>query len=335
MSGVDDGLTLVADIGGTNLRLGLSRRGAASVLEADSVRIGRGAEQPSLIAALESYLREQGVRPTRAVLAVAAPLLDDHVQFTNSAWSFSRTELGRALGLRHLRVVNDFAAMSAAVPELPATAFCPIGAVAPCSLTDGAARIVAILGPGTGLGVGLLLRRDGRSLIVDTEGGHVGFAPTSALEVEIWRRFVARHGRVSNERLVSGPGLAALHHVLGEIDGVAVHEVSPEQVLAGARAGQRDCLRTVECFVAILGGVAGDVALATGARDGVYLAGGLVAPLLPWLRSGLFRRRFDDKGRVAATVRGAPTVALLHEHIGLLGAGAIASSDRVALARGD
>lgn len=334
MSGADDTLALVADIGGTNARFALSRRGAATVIDVDSIRVCRGSDQPSLAAAIHDYLRAQGVRPARAVLAVAAPVVDDRVQLTNSPWSFSCSGLAHEVGLAALQVVNDFAAMSAGVPELPASALQPLGPLGPYSLTDAAARVVAILGPGTGLGVGLLVRRDGRSLIVDTEGGHMAFAPTDELEVEVWRRLVARHGRVSNERLISGPGLAALHQVLAEIDGRPAAPLSPEQVVAGARAGAADCVRTVLRFVAILGGVAGDVALAGGARDGVYLAGGLVAPLLPWLQGGTFRQRFEAKGRVAAAVVGAPTTAILHEHTGLLGAGAIASTARIALARG-
>jgi glucokinase len=181
-------------------------------------------------------------------------------------------------------------------------------------------RNYAVIGPGTGLGVGGLVIRDGRCLALETEGGHAGFAPGTDEEIRILERLSARFGRVSCERLVSGPGLINLHRALCELDGVAAPDLQPADITARAAQGDARSMRAIELFCAVFGAMAGDLVLTHGAWDGVFLAGGLVPRLLEVLPSSAFRARFQAKGRFAATMAKVPSLAVVHPWSGLLGA---------------
>ncbi len=181
-----------------------------------------------------------------------------------------------------------------------------------------------MLGPGTGLGVGALIEREGRAYALETEGGHVSFAAGNDLEAQLLERLAQRFGRVSNERLVSGIGLSNIHRALAEIAGDPMPELAPEEISAGAADGEPRCRRTLEVFCGVFGAIAGDLALTLGAWDGVFLTGGLVPKLLDELKDSSFRRRFEAKGRFSDAMSRVPTVAVLHPHAGLLGAAAFA-----------
>ena len=202
---------------------------------------------------------------------------------------------------------------------------CSVGSPVAPSADDGGDRTFAVSGAGTGLGVGVLLRRDGRWSALATEGGHAGFAPATPGEIAILEELAADFGRVSNERLISGAGLVNLHRALGRIDGGAPATVSsPEAITAGAAAGDPRCQRTVDTFRDVFASVAGDLVLTFGAWDGIYLSGGLVPVLLPALRDPAFRRRFEAKGRYAEAMAPVPVFAVLHPQPGLLGAAMVA-----------
>ena len=181
-----------------------------------------------------------------------------------------------------------------------------------------------MIGPGTGLGVGGLVMRDGRCLALETEGGHAGFAPGTDEEIRILERLSARFGRVSCERLVSGPGLINLHRALCELDGVAAPELQPADITARAAQGDARCMRAIELFCAVFGAMAGDLVLMHGAWDGVFLAGGLVPRLLEVLPSSAFRARFEAKGRFADWLRPVPAWLVLRPDAAMLGLEALA-----------
>jgi glucokinase len=190
--------------------------------------------------------------------------------------------------------------------------------------------VLGIMGPGTGLGVGVLVVRDGRALVLETEGGHVSFAPGSAEQAAVQRVLARRFGRVSNERLVCGAGLLNIYQALCELRARPAIAGTPEAVSAAAEAGtDAEAARAVGMFTEILGAAGGDLVLTTGAWDGLYLAGGMVRPLLRWLEGGAFREQFRNKGRFAAAMERVPTIAVLHEHAGLLGAAALALDARI------
>jgi glucokinase len=312
------------------VRFALASRDARDGLLPGTVAEFAVAQFGSLLEAAGHYLRGRGVAPTRAVLGAAGPVVAGEVRITNNPWKISAAEVRAALSLDSLRLVNDFALMGAAVPRLPADALRSLGPPATPVDDFSAARVVAIMGPGTGLGVGVLVVRDGRALILETEGGHVSFAPTSDEQAAVQRVLAGRFGRVSNERLVSGGGLLHLYQALCMLHASPAIAASPQAVSAAAAIGtDRVAVHAVELLVEILGGIAGDLVLTVGAWDGLYLAGGLVRPLLHWLAQGTFRQHFVNKGRFAAALERVPTYAVLHPHAGLVGASALALDERI------
>jgi glucokinase len=316
---------LLADLGGTNVRFALVDPLRPNPLAGCAVGKFRVADFPDFASAAQRFLAAGEATPRHGVLAVAGPVAGDRARMTNHPWVVSRRELMARLGLADLLLVNDFAAMGMAVTLLEAGDLHPLGASPLAPVVAGEARSVAVLGPGTGLGVGALFWRGGRALPLHSEGGHVGFAPAGEEEIGILRHLARAFGRVSNERLLSGAGLVNIYRALAAMDGAEVGNPAPEDITRGAADGtDRRATRTLEVFCEVLGSVAGDLALAYGAWDGVYLAGGLAPVVLPWLEGGGFRRRFEDKGRYADELARVPTQVITHPQPGLLGAAAFA-----------
>lgn len=314
-------LALVADVGGTNARFALTDLSAPTpqLLQAQSLR---NADYASLQHAAEHYLSDVHGTPRHAAIAVACPVNTDEIRLTNRAWSFSRRELQQRLGLDELRMLNDFGAVAWAVPALrPDELVCLHG--------DAAAPLrgpVTVLGPGTGLGVALLNGSQERGWqVVETEGGHVSFAPLGEEEHRIVRWLTARFGRASTERLLSGNGLSHIDAALrgedtGPAEGPTIALRAPEAIVAAALEGRdHDARRALARFCAVLGSVAGDAALIHGART-VMIAGGIVPRFVPFLRSSAFRERFLEKGRFAAYLESVVINLVTHPHPGLLGA---------------
>lgn len=325
MTGVMDSPILVADIGGTKARFALSAAGPGRGPHLWAMHEFWVDHFDSLAEAIQYYLtRLHEPLPRRAVIAVASPVTGGHIQFSNSPWSFSIAALQAEAGLEKLEVINDFAALGRAIPYLEAADLRAIGAVPEPLLHDEHERQCAVLGPGTGLGVCRIVLRQGPPLVLETEGGHIGFAPADAYEAAILAFLLRRYPRVSVERLISGPGLENLHAAVCTIDDSPRSAGGPVEIIAGAQRGEATCTRAVELFCSILGSFAGDVALLHGAWHGLYLGGGMTARLLPWIRNGAFRQRFEAKGRFEALMRGIPTHAITHAQPGLLGAAACA-----------
>jgi glucokinase len=323
---------LLADIGGTNARFALADLGgdaatgdgAATVLREGSVREFAVAQFPSLPETARHYLGEVGARPEFAVMAVAGRVDGDEARITNHPWVISGQRTRLALGLADLRLVNDFAAQAMAISLLRADDVVPIGGVGWHDTDPAGDRTYAVIGPGTGLGVGGLLRRDGRWYPLQTEGGHVSFAPGTPEEIAILQTLSGEFGRVSAERIVSGMGLVNLYRALSLIAGEDPGPLTAPDVTARAAAGDPRCARAIDVFCAVFGACAGDLVLTLGAWDGVFLAGGLVPRLLRELQHSGFRQRFEHKGRFSPTMARIPTLAVLHPQPGLLGAAATA-----------
>jgi glucokinase len=317
---------LVADVGGTNVRFALSEKDDPLSVASGDVSAFEAAALDSLVDGATQYLDRLDKRPRAAVLACAGPVRNQQVRLTNSPWVISAGEVRERLGLDWVHLVNDFAAMSAALPVLPRAYLGSLGKPEVPVIDLRRPAVFAVIGPGTGLGVSALLVREGKMHIIETEGGHTGFAPETREEIGVCSLLMRRFGRVSNERLLSGPGLLNLYTCLCEIDGVAVELATPEQVTDAADAASSVQAReAVEMFCSILGSVAGDVVMTCGAWQGIFLAGGVITELLPWLERGDFRERFEQKGRLSATMEPVPTVAVTHELAGLVGAAAIAA----------
>lgn len=305
----------VADIGGTNARLGIAT-GLDGLVE--GVRVYACAEHADFAALARRYCSDTGeVLPPHACLAVAGPVDGNKVRFTNSPWGIDGDELAAVLGLAHCELVNDFAALAYALPWLQAGDLAPVGLAKP-AIGD----IRLVLGPGTGLGVSALIEKGGRRLALASEGGHIGFAPFDALEIELLRWFGDRYGRVSMERLLCGTGLEQLHAALGEIEGnvrpaVGAMQIS-ERGLADAASSERE---TLNRFLGLLGSFAGDLALVTGAGT-VFIGGGIVPRLHAVLPASPFRQRFTAKGRFSTRLAAVPTSLIIAETPALRGCAA-------------
>jgi glucokinase len=278
-------------------------------------------EHPTFLGGVKAFLDGCDIKPTGGVLAVAGPVTDGEIDLTNSPWRVSEAEL-QTLGLNPVCLINDFEALAWGAPVVPADQLAALGG--PASGDPHAA--IAVLGPGTGFGVSALARdHHGREIAMPTEGGHACFAPGDPIEDEILRILRRRYERVSIERLICGPGLLNMHRALAEIDGRETHVDDPAQITTEALENPNShCGATLARFCAILGAVAGDIALTTGARGGVYIAGGIAPRILPFLKASPFRERFERKGRFQDYMAAIPTQVILHKHAALLGAARVA-----------
>ncbi|MBV9331700.1 MAG: glucokinase, partial [Alphaproteobacteria bacterium] len=221
-----------------------------------------------------------------------------------------------ALGFTHALLVNDFAALAFAAGHIPANELKTIGP----ELAGLAGEPVSILGAGTGFGVSALARWKGRAAPLATEGGHIGFAPSNARERALLDVLAARFPRVSIERLLSGPGILNIYSGLGEIEGKPAQAADAAEVQRRADAGDRLAEESLALFLSVFGAVAGDIALAHGARGGVYIAGGIAQKLEARLSKSRFRECFEDKGRLASYVKPIPTRLILSEDAAFIGA---------------
>ena len=309
---------LAVDLGGTHVRCGLAR-----VEPGPRVRWLRRAQEDTaryagLEQALAAFLGAGAERPARAAVAVAGPTDGYSAQMTNLPWRLDAAALGQALGMP-VRLLNDFAAAAHGLAALQADelVFLQEGSVDP-------AGTQVLLGAGTGLGVALLAGAGGARQVLAGEGGHADFAPNDAQEARLWAFLHARHGHVSWERVVSGRGLALLHEFVcaerGLPDLYAGSADKPAAIGAAALAGADAAAREAgEMFARAYGAVAGNLALLTLPRGGVYLGGGITPKLLPLLQSH-FLPAFRAKGRFASLLQGFPVVVVRADDLGLRGA---------------
>lgn len=307
-------VSLFADIGGTNARFTLLGPNGSELASAALNCV----EYPSLDSAVVAFLAKHapGAHPTEAVLAVAAPVCGDQITLTNRDWCFSVSKTRNALGLERLEVVNDFAAQAMALPSLTPDDWAAAGGG---DAEPGAP--MAVLGPGSGLGVaGLVPSPGGRWVVVSGEGGHATIAPANDREADVLSLLRRRIGHVSAERVISGPGLVNLYQSLCELEGRHAATFSPSDITTAAQSGGNSlCVEATAMFFSFLGIAAGNLALTLGARGGVYIAGGIVPQLLDLIDHSPFRARFEEKGRFSTWLSRIPTRVILHPRPAFLG----------------
>lgn len=305
-------LLLIADIGGTNARFAVAQDRTYQNLSHVEV-----AKYPSLHDALTEYLDAlpEALRPRDGALAIAAPVFGDRVALTNHGWAFSISELQSSLGFATLTVVNDFAATAMAVPHLPDGDIFVVGP--PAAHTNGP---IGVIGPGTGLGVSSLVPNGKDWLLLPGEGGHVSLPASSKEESAIIDVLRARWPHVSAERVLSGAGLVNLYEALCTIEGRVPLSMTPADVTDHAvKQTDEICVRAFAHFCAMLGTVAGDLALTIGATGGIYIAGGILLRFKEAFAASPFRERFEAKGRFSDFMRRIPTRLILEESPALLG----------------
>lgn len=307
---------LVADVGGTNVRF--ARVGPDG--RPGDLLTFRAEDHEGLADAALAYLEATKTlpRPREAAFAVASPITGDTVTMTNRNWSFSIKALRERLGLDRLEVINDFMAVGLSLPRLHDGDVIKVGGGE--AVAD-APR--AVLGPGTGLGVSLLVPAAGRWLALAAEGGHATMAPADDRESEVLRLLRMRYSHVSIERVVSGQGLVNLYETLTMLDGVRADALEPEDISRRAADGAPYCTEALEMMCRMLGTAASDLALTAGARGGIYIGGGIVPRLGDMFMQSGFRRRFESKGRFTGYVSAIPTWVIVNPVPAFLGLAAL------------
>lgn len=306
-------IRLVADIGGTNARFALLDDAGMPA----QIQVLECAGYPDVGSAIRAYLAKVGgVQPVSAVIAIANPVTGDRIAMTNHHWSFSVSALKAECGLDSLLVVNDFAALAMSLPFLERQDLVQVGG-------GGAIpnETIGVIGPGTGLGVAGLVKTGAAWQPLAGEGGHVTLAAANDFESEILALVRRRWGHVSAERLLSGPGLPLLREAISALHNKAVEPLSPAEITYRAISGlDMLCQDTVTMFCAMLGSVAGNLALTLGARGGIYLGGGILPQLGPFFLQSPFRARFEDKGRFAGYLADIPCYVIHSKQPALIGA---------------
>lgn len=308
---------LVGDIGATNARFALVDPGRKIA----HIRVLAASDYDGIAEAIDAYLAaEADGRPDQAILAVASPMTGDRISFTNSPWTFSILELQRRLGMR-LQVINDLTATALAVPKLSEQERVQVGPGQPVREAP-----IGIIGPGTGLGIGALVRAGQGWITISSEGGHVTMAPGDARESAVLDLMRRRFDHVSAERVISGPGLVNLYNAVCETEGVPSASYTAAQI-TGSGASGRDprCQETLAMFCAMLGTIAGNLALTFGARGGIYISGGIVPRLGAAFAQSDFRARFEQKGRMRDYLAPIPTYVITHAVPAFLGAATLLS----------
>lgn len=304
---------LVADVGGTNTRIALFD------------------EQSGDFSAVQSFVNRQYDRlqdlvidwmdgldraPVNGCIAIASALDGDDVRMVNMDWEFSRAAFASDTGLAHITWINDFVGNAYALPYLAASDRIELHPGKP-----GDPQKHAVIGPGTGLG-GATVQRDGDGwLATACEPGHAGLSPASAIELALFEALLAEYGNVYAELLVSGPGLQRLYRTLARVTDREAGELSPAEISERAINGEDAlCVDALNLFCSLLGSACGDFVLSSGAYGGLYLAGGIVPRIIPFLQHSDFHQRLCSKGAMNPLLQRVPVYAITAEHPGLIGA---------------
>jgi glucokinase len=311
---------LVADVGATNARFGLvSPKGV--VLHTRTLVV---ADHPTIGDSITAYLGERGAlpMPRQGAIAIASTITGDRVAMTNHPWSFSIAALKSQLGFDRLEVINDFTALALALPHLSSEDRRPIGGGA-----SSAGAPIGVLGPGSGLGVSGLIPASAGWIALAGEGGHATMAPATDRESAVLDRMRRHFDHVSAERILSGPGLVNLYNTLTMLDGVPSKGYTAAQITDPA-IGAADplCAEATSLFCAMLGTMAGNLALTLGARGGIYIGGGIVPRLGQRFAESPFRARFEAKGRFSQYLAAIPTYVVTHPLPAFLGCAAVLAS---------
>jgi len=311
---------VAADIGGTNARFAIAEVERGHVVSLGEPVTLRTADHASLQTAWQAFAATLG-RPTprAAALSVASPITGDVIRMTNNPWVIRPSLIPERLGADVYTIINDFGAVGHAVGQLPHEDFEHLcGPDAPLP----AEGVTTVCGPGTGLGVAQVFKTAGKYLVLPTEGGHMDYAPLDGIEDAILKRLRRTFTRVSTERIVAGPGIVAIYETLASLEGRAIRERTDKEIWTDALDGDDSlALAALDRFCLALGAVAGDLALAHGAK-GVVIAGGLGLRIKDKLLRSGFDQRFVAKGRFQQLMAAIPVKLITHPQPGLFGAAA-------------
>jgi len=320
----DKTMVLAGDIGGTKTNLGLFRRGKRrpllKVLETYSSR-----KAPNLESIIDDFLKKHLASLAGACFGMAGPVKNGRCRTTNLPWDVSERKIKNRFGWGRVRLINDLTATAYAVPLLTKGELFPLN-----QRKTTKEKNLGLIAPGTGLGMALLVWGDGHYMPVPSEGGHSDFAPKDGAEAALWQYLHQRVGHVSLERVLSGPGLFIIYCWLkftgqeAEPPWLAqrINEDDPSRVIAEAALVAKDplCVKTLNLFVSILGGAAGNLALTGLTKGGIFLGGGISPKILPKLEEDIFMHAFTNKGRFKGLLQEIPVHVILNDKAALLGA---------------
>jgi len=320
-------MLLVGDIGGTKADMAILsvERGPRDPIASARLPV---ADYASLESLARSFVDQTGTSVDRACFGVAGPVVDGRVVGTNLPWIVDEGRIGRRLGLRSVKLLNDLEAIANGIPLLQGEDIHTLSAG--IRVEHGT---LAVIAPGTGLGESYMLWDGRRYRAYPSEGGHADFAPNTALECELWRYLHERHGHVSYERVCSGVGIPNIYAFLkdsGRADEPAwlaerlgeAGDATPVIVTTalGKEPDCEICRLTLETFISILGAAAGNLALCLMATGGLYLGGGIPPRIIQALDRPPFLKAFWNKGRLEPVARRVPVHVVLNARVGLLGA---------------
>lgn len=325
--------TLVADIGGTNARFAFAHTSKASRPTLTCIDTLKCADFSNVSDAIQCYLStysHEG-RPEQACFAVAAPVSQDRIDFTNNHWAFSTEELAKHFSFHSFHVINDFEAIAHSLTHLTNNDWLNVGGVQLSTVDNGKPKKqYAVVGPGTGFGVAGLSVKGASQEVLVTEAGHMGLSPGDEIEVALFKILMHRFQRVTIGHVLSGPGIVNLYQAMAELHDVQCESLSSAEIGAAALDDSRPmCRETLSLFCRILGRAAGDIALAMWAMDGIYLAGGILPKYSGFLSESSFRAIFEDKAPYQDEMKKVPTMLIHYPDPGLLGA-AICMDNRAA-----
>ena len=309
---------MVADIGGTNVRFAMQAEPDAPLGEAIHLKTW---DYPGLTEAAEAAIAQLPAKPRTLIACGAGPVEGRALKLTNAPWRIEGPDVARRLGLGQGLLLNDFEAQALSLPTISEEGARRIG-----PLAFGASGPQAILGPGTGLGVGALIEAAGRHTPLASELCHIGFGPESDEEAAIWPHLERAHGRITTESVISGPGLVRVHRARLAAFGLPASSEDGPEIVAAAfadRAGEE--AKSLGLFWRIVGRLAGDVAVTFVALGGVTLAGGVLPRIVEFLDEAAFRRAFEAKAPVDALARRIPTRLVTASDSVLIGMAAIAA----------
>ena len=316
-------MCLIADIGGTNARFALVDQGSIMPRHERTLPCSH---YRSLVDAVLAYLDDVSQpMPETAAFAIATPVADDHIVMTNHIWDLSVKDTRKILGLKSLKVLNDFTALALSLSYLRDDDYQKVGRGAPVEN-----QTKAVIGPGTGLGVSGAVYTGEYWLPLQGEGGHVSYGALNDREADVLDIIRPHHKFISAESLVSGPGLVLLYQSIAKCDGTAHELLSPKQIVTRALGGTDAVAKeAVDMFCQILGSLAANLALTLGALGGVFIGGGIVPRLGEYFTDSSFRARFEYNSRFGKYLAKIPTYVITAKYPALIGA-AIAVQEQYA-----
>lgn len=312
---------VAVDIGGTHARFAIAQVHDGRVVELGEAVTLKTAEHASFQTAWQDFERITGdTLPRAAAIAIAGPVDADVIKLTNNPWIIRRSLVCEKLNVDSFVIVNDFGAVGHAVAQAGPEHFHHLTGPDQDFAREGT---LSIIGPGTGLGVAHVWRKESNYHVQATEGGHIDFAPLDAIEDAVLARLRKRYRRVSVERVVSGPGLIDLYETLAAIEGRAVQQYDDKTLWQMGMSGEDSlAAAAIDRFCLSLGSVAGDITLAQGGFAGVVIAGGLGLRIKDSLVRSGFAERFRAKGRFEGLMASIPVKLITHPQPGLFGAAA-------------